>query len=81
MKDTFYNIQEQNKAAWLRADIDPKTKAAAKRLAKMRGMTLQGWLAQLIIRELAASDEERLNRIWASDSLTGHQQGATHDNQ
>ncbi|HQO79082.1 MAG TPA: hypothetical protein PLG17_11300 [Thermodesulfobacteriota bacterium] len=59
MKDTFYNIPEKNKAAWLRADIDPQAKAAAKRLAKKRGMTLQGWLAQLIYHEIEQEKSRR----------------------
>jgi len=47
MEDTKDNI-----AAWLRADISPQQKLEAKRVAKRKGMTFQGWLGQLITREL-----------------------------
>lgn len=37
---------------YLLADISEAQKAKAKNTAKKHGMTLQGWVAQLIVREL-----------------------------
>lgn len=51
MKGTKDNIQD-SQAAWLRADITPEQRMAARKIAKQKGMTFQGWLGQLIEREL-----------------------------
>jgi len=42
-------------ASLLRVAITDREKAAAKRLAKSKGMTFQGWMGQLIKRELEES--------------------------
>lgn len=52
MKVTKDNITT---ASLLRVAITDREKAAAKRLAKSKGMTFQGWMGQLIKRELEES--------------------------
>ncbi len=49
MKVTKDNITT---ASLLRVAITDREKAEAKRLAKSKGMTFQGWMGQLIKREL-----------------------------
>jgi hypothetical protein len=49
MKVTKDNITT---TSLLRVAITDREKAAAKRLAKSKGMTFQGWMGQLIKREL-----------------------------
>ena len=55
MKDTKDTITRTQAASLLRVDITDREKAAAKRLAKSKGMTFQGWMGQLIKRELEES--------------------------
>ena len=52
MKSTKTNITRTQSASLLRVAITDREKAAAKRLAKSKGMTFQGWMGQLIKREL-----------------------------
>lgn len=44
-----------------RVRITKQESAQAKELAKSKGMTFQGWLGQLIKRELAKSQQEQLS--------------------
>lgn len=55
MKSTKDTITRTQAASLLRVDITDREKAAAKRLAKSKGMTFQGWMGQLIKRELEES--------------------------
>ena len=41
----------------LLVDITPEEKKAAKALSKSKGMTFQGWIGQLVRKELAAARE------------------------
>ena len=44
-----------------RVRITKQESAQAKELAKSKGMTFQGWLGQLIKRELAKSQQDQLS--------------------
>jgi hypothetical protein len=56
MKGTINNINRfpDDSAAWLRADITQEQRLLAKAIAKKNGMTFQGWLGQLIKKELSS---------------------------
>lgn len=56
MKVTKDNITT---ASLLRVAITDCEKAAAKRLAKSKGMTFQGWMGQLIKRELEEAQRRK----------------------
>lgn len=56
MKVTKDNITT---ASLLRVAITDREKAAAKRLAKSKGMTFQGWMGQLIKRELEEAQRRK----------------------
>lgn len=43
----------------VKADISPEERDDARRLAKSKGMTFQGWMGQIIKRELASSKEAK----------------------
>ncbi|MFW5526610.1 MAG: hypothetical protein ACOCOW_06210 [Prevotella sp.] len=45
----------------LRASISIAERDEANRLARSKGMTFQGWLGQLIKRELAKSQQDQLS--------------------
>lgn len=59
MKATKDNITRTQAAPLLRVDITDREKAAAKRLAKSKGMTFQGWMGQLIKRELEEAQRRK----------------------
>jgi len=59
MKDTKDTITRTQAASLLRVDITDREKAAAKRLAKSKGMTFQGWMGQLIKRELEEAQRRK----------------------
>jgi len=59
MKDTKDTITRTQAASLLRVDITDREKAAAKRLAKSKGMTFQGWVGQLIKRELEEAQRRK----------------------
>lgn len=44
-----------DKRIYLLVDINLEEKKSAKRLAKSKGMSLQGWIGQLIKQELLAN--------------------------
>ena len=52
MKDIKVNIQN-NDGVHLRANITQTQKLEARKIAKSKGMTFQGWLGQIIEREIA----------------------------
>ncbi|MPM30657.1 hypothetical protein SDC9_77207 [bioreactor metagenome] len=53
MTGTNDNIKQNDTAAWLRAEITSDQKKLARKLAKSKGMTFQGWLGQLIQKEIS----------------------------
>jgi hypothetical protein len=56
-KDNILNFTDCS-TSLLRADITVEQKKRARQIAKSKGMTFQGWLGQIIQKEITSQSQE-----------------------